>query len=258
MVALTTTRQALHPVNSPLQNPTPKTDARASTQVQITPQLIATRKTIQKIQQVAEYLGTTEYWFLEQIDGSEIAVVHAKVLEDSKPDVPLIERVPSGMRERCRRSKEFYVIETRQEMVFWLRERLKHRGIVGDPMPSFEELKKQRDALKDDPIHHKYDKTIYHTVLTGVALAFFPPNHPKVSEAAKKLSYLTPTLNQIVEVESIKRNINSLFTSRIVMKQVLDIVKDYSTNDSFKNIDPDKFWKLPSRFNTLANLPPIE
>jgi hypothetical protein len=235
MVALTT-RYPTQPVVQ-----APKADARASTQVQITPQLIATKKTIEKIQKVAEFLATTEYLTTKLQDGRKIAIVKAESLNNIRP----------GMMDNLR-GCTIYSVQNRQEMLEFIMKLGKTHG--GEILPSFEELKKERDALKDDPINHRYDNTVYHTVLLGVSIAFFPPAHPKVADGAKKLSYLSSTLQQISEVEKIQKSMKSIFTSRIVMKQVLDTVKEYSSNEAFKNIDPDKWWKMPSRINALANL----
>jgi hypothetical protein len=297
MVALTTR----YPTSSQPIAAAPKTDARTpQVTVQITPQLIATRKAIQKIQEAAavlsqekksqaeyvnkksliEYVQTSPVSFrsFATQTGKTIKVMHGfnpNALFYCGPDALVCKLSDKDEAEQFleKHGKEIeinaktptlYVIADNiwGEYVNGL-EKHKQQEMASipkpqtpnlDKLPSFEELKRERDALKDDPANHRYDKTVYYTTLIGASIAFFVPNNTKVAEAAKKLGYLTPTLNQIVEVEGIQRNINSLFTSRIVMKQTLETVKEYSSNEAFKNIDPDKWWKMPSRINALANL----
>jgi hypothetical protein len=96
-------------------------------------------------------------------------------------------------------------------------------------------------------------KTVYDTILTGVAHAFFPSQRtsPAFRDLKQKLS---TTLDQIADIESLE-TINAstaVANSRVVIKQVLDTVREYSNESAFQDKEKNK-W-LVSRIFALAKI----
>jgi hypothetical protein len=127
-------------------------------------------------------------------------------------------------------------------------------------LPSFAELKARKDNLSPQ------QKLIYKTIIIGVVNLFFPKN----KEAAKAFSHLnlSTTLSQIVTAEDIKGPIKKekLYSSRIVMEQVLGVTNKLSvlkvtnesqvlevTNEAFTNKNSWPLNKLKALANTSVS-----
>jgi hypothetical protein len=184
-------------------------------------QIEATRLTLEKIKHLAN--GLTSVEFLDVPKKKEV-YVREQILQG--------DQLPPVMREKFA-GYTICACKDRALLIFAVTRAHKH---LANTFPEFKDLKKEIDSLTP------YQKTIYATISEGVCYSFFiPKNDPAVTQALAPLK-LPETLKQIAMTEDMTNvTMKSIYSSRLVMRQVLNATYEYTASKAFEDPAQNKW-----------------